>query len=257
MKYSVAIAAEEAAGAGKKALEGFSAVHFGDEFCQARAGSPADLKRLKRRFPDKDFVWVTPLQAGAELEWTAAGIKALLAGGICSGFVINDLGLLKSLLSGGRKVPVSVGRVLMYNLQRSLGSAHFRELLARAGALSFEVDSPESLGWLSGYPRAGVNLHLPFGYLSHTRYCPQSDEFTSACGGLASEPARELASPVHGRIYLRGNAYFADNRKAAGKILGARNGRVSGVVVPLALARRCGGGAGFDIRRVLRCAALT
>ncbi len=257
MKYSVAIAAEEAAGAGKKALEGFSAVHFGDEFCQARAGSPADLKRLKRRFPDKDFVWVTPLQAGAALERTAAGIKELHGAGLCSGFAVNDLGLLKRLLSGRDKVPVSLGRVLIYNLQRSLGSPYFRELLARAGALSFEVDSPESLGWLAEYPRAGINLHLPFGYLSHARYCQQAGEFTSLCGGLAVERVRELASPVHGRVYLRGNAYFTDNREAAEKILGGRPGRAGCVVVPLALARRCGGKAGFDIRRVLRCAALT
>lgn len=238
MKKQLTVRPAAAAGLTRKQARGFDALRCGDEFCQEKAGDLAGLRLLRKRFPDKELVLVTPLLTGPALAGVRAAVKGMLREELCSRVVVNDLGLLRLLAAGRRPaVRVSVGRVLLSSLGPSVGSRYVKTLLAKARADTFEVDSLDGLAQLQDYPDAACDLHVPYAYLTHTRYCPLSGSFPSGCGKPCDEAVYPLSAGSAGKVFLRGNAYFRENAADALELRKKHKGRIKNLVFPLGGAR--------------------
>lgn len=210
-EFAAAAAPAELARLKSSALAGLDCLYVGDEFCQAKLPSAAELKRLRTVFPGR-LVVVSSFLTDA---WLARFKKLALAlaGREEYGFVVNDLGAL-SWLRGlrGFRPAVSLGRVLVHDLGEFIRSSRFR-LLFGGMALSAEIDSAFDLAVCSAAPGLGLNLQVPMKFSAFSRNCYVTGRLNSktclACKGAKYE--KLPPGPVRERLYLRANALFTGN----------------------------------------------
>lgn len=213
----------------KAALAKANLLYVGNEFCEAQLPTVARLKLAARQHPGKRLALLTPLLTQAGLR-TA---EAALSGGLCDEVIVNDIGLLNRLAATrGRRLRLTLGRLLVQSLQHSLRSSFFLAFLQRYGVNAFEADSVESCGYLPPGPNYNCHLHAPYIYLAHSRYCSLAGHFCSECRTPCAGLAQPLESSVVKKMFVRGNSYLrVCPEETARARLAAGPGRVTRLVV--------------------------
>jgi len=167
-------------------------VYFGDEFCERLLPTPKALKDLMRDVGgrEKAFTLVTPYVTQAGLEQVRQLLNVLPDG---TEVVFNDWGVFRMMKNAFPHLTPVMGR-LMTKIKRgprianfldrlppdalrhlrstNLGVPRYVHFLLENGIRRAELDNPLQGLDISDVPRElHLSLHIPFVYVSTTRFC--------------------------------------------------------------------------------------
>lgn len=187
------------------ALRGVKRLYLGDEFCSNLLPDGEDMRRAASL--GAAVTLVTPLLSDEAFDRVEA-----LAGGFPRGsarleIVVNDLGLLR-VLRGRRwgRVAVSLGRVLGHRV-KVMPPDFARAFLKEHRVSRVELDDPALLPRFEPFGLK-VSYHLPFRYISTTRFCPWELHWPAPCSFACLGRVRKLEHPrLPAPLLLSGQAY--------------------------------------------------
>jgi len=223
MEKAAALSLAQLRRCGKNGLKGCGVVYLGSEFCQNIAPSADDFRFVKNRL-GKKAVLSTPLCAESRLEYFKSLIAELSRAGEPPEVVVNDLGLPNFLDEKyGKKIPLSLGRVLLLNILtvwRSLNAPYLAYLLCRYRPRRLEIDNPALLREPELRLNAEISFHYPLRFLAVTRWCPFAPGKMSSCGFACKDRFVKLKSPLlKAPLTIHNNAYFTGNRPCPHKLV--------------------------------------
>ncbi len=187
------------------ALRGKGRLYLGDEFCSNLLPDAGDMRRAAAL--GGGVTLVTPLLSDEAFDRVEALARAVPRGAGPLEVVVNDLGLLRVLRGRAWKnAVVCLGRVLGHRV-KVMPPDFARGFLKEHRVSRVELDDPALLPRFEPFGLS-VSYHLPFRYISTTRFCPWELHWPAPCSFSCLGRVRKLEHPrLPAPLLLRGQAY--------------------------------------------------
>lgn len=227
-----------------EAASSYQRIYFGSEFCQNLIPEPEELKSALDycQKNNKGFTFVTPILSDKGMEKLKPMLSYISKEAPESEILINDWGLLYWLRKELNHQNCLIGRLLSQqrrdprnsDLKKSLSAAAFNffqkamiessfaeEYFKDHGIRRIELDNLTQ-GIIREAPLLKASLHLPFVFLSMTRFCPFQNKQRGArkiprLGDCAkkcrNQTLRLKNKKIPFEIILKSNAYFFLNTR--------------------------------------------